>query len=51
MNMAKYTNSWQSAAGAAEECQYFHQSILNFHFDYLIICLRLFVELIKITLE
>ena len=26
MNMAKYTSSWQSAAGAAEECQYFNQS-------------------------
>ena len=25
MNMAKYTSSWQSAAGAAEECQYLNQ--------------------------
>ena len=25
MNMAKYTSSWQSAAGAAEECQYSKQ--------------------------
>ena len=28
MNMAEYTSSWQSAAGAAEECQY-----LNFEED------------------
>ena len=25
MNMAEYTRSWQSAAGAAEECQYLNQ--------------------------
>ena len=25
MNMAEYTSSWQSAAGAAEECQYLNQ--------------------------
>ena len=25
MKMAKYTSSWQSAAGAAEECQYLNQ--------------------------
>ena len=25
MNMAEYTSSWQSAAGAAEECQYLEQ--------------------------
>ena len=25
MNMAKYTSSWQSAAGAAEERQYLNQ--------------------------
>ena len=25
MNMAKYTSSWHSAAGAAEECQYLNQ--------------------------
>ena len=25
MNMAAYTISWQSAAGAAEECQYLNQ--------------------------
>ena len=25
MNMAKYTSSWQSAAGAAEECQHLNQ--------------------------
>ena len=25
MNMADYTSSWQSAAGAAEECQYLNQ--------------------------
>ena len=25
MNMAKYTSSWQSAAGAAKECQYLNQ--------------------------
>ena len=24
-NMAEYTSSWQSAAGAAEECQYLNQ--------------------------
>ena len=25
MNMARYTSSWQSAAEAAEECQYMKQ--------------------------
>ena len=25
MNMAKYTSGWQSAAGAAKECQYFYK--------------------------
>ena len=25
MNMAECTSSWQSVAGAAEECQYFNQ--------------------------
>ena len=25
MNMVRYTSSWQSAAGAAEECQYMKQ--------------------------
>ena len=25
MIMARYTSSWQSAAGAAEECQYLNQ--------------------------
>ena len=25
MNMAKYISSWQSLAGAAEECQYIYQ--------------------------
>ena len=25
MNMAEYTSSWQSAAGAAEKCQYLEQ--------------------------
>ena len=25
MNMAEYTSSWQSAAGAAKECQYLNQ--------------------------
>ena len=25
MIMAEYTSSWQSAAGAAEECQYLNQ--------------------------
>jgi len=25
MNMAEYTSSWQSAVGAAEECQYLNQ--------------------------
>ena len=29
MNMAnKYTYSWQSAAGAAEECQYLNQLLI-----------------------
>ena len=27
MNMAKYTSSWQSAAGPAEECQYLNQCL------------------------
>ena len=27
MNMAEYTSSWQSAAGAAEECQYLNNEL------------------------
>ena len=29
MNMAEYTSSWQSAAGAAEERQYLNQQIVS----------------------